>query len=203
MRLITALSVASLLLMGASATAGATALHEPNIVADTCSVCHGNHGISPNAAFPDLAAQTKDYLKTQIQNFKDHSRGDHDAKAFMWSIAGPLSDKEVHKIAAYYSAQKPAKGATGEDPAMVAAGETIFKNGINSESVPACGLCHGATAAGMPQIAPRLAGQHRAYLVAQLKAFRSNARNNATMHANVEHMTDKQMREISAYLASL
>ncbi len=202
MRLIAALGVASVFLMGASATAGTTGPHEPTIVTDTCSVCHGDHGISPNAAFPDLAAQTKDYLKAQIQNFKDHSRGEHDAKAFMWSIAGPLSDKEVHAIATYYSAQTPPKGAAGEDRALVASGAAIFKQGVESENVPACGLCHGPDAAGTA-MAPRLAGQHRLYLVAQLKAFRSNARNNAIMHGNVEHMTDEQMREVSAYLASL
>lgn len=202
MKLIAALSMAGLLLMGASATAGTTAPHEPNLVSDTCSVCHGNHGISPNAAFPDLAAQTTDYLETQLKNFKDTSRADHDAKAFMWNIAGPLSDKEMKEVAAYYSAQQPPKGATGEDPTQIAAGETIFKQGIDSENVPACSACHGPAAAGTA-LAPRLAGQHRQYLVAQLEAFRSNARDNAIMHGNVEHMTDKQMRSIAAYLASL
>lgn len=172
------------------------------MVGATCSVCHGTHGISPNAAFPDLAAQTKSYLETQIKNFQDHSRADHDAKAYMWSIAGALSAKRTAKVVAYYAAQQPPKGASGENPAQVAAGETIFKKGVSSENVPPCGACHGPTAAGTT-IAPRLAGQHREYLLAQLKAFRSNARNNAIMHGNVEHMTNKQMRDISAYLASL
>jgi cytochrome c553 len=50
---------------------------------------------------------------------------------------------------------------------------------------------------------PRIAGQHPEYLVAQLQAFRSKARDNAIMYANVEHMTDGQMREVAAYLASI
>ena len=202
MRMIAALSVAGLFLMGASATAGASASHAPNMAADTCSVCHGDHGIAPTAWFPDLAGQTQSYLETQLKNFQDHSRGDHYAKVYMWPIAGPLSDKQVTAIAAYYAALQPAKGAAGEDPSQVVAGKAIFADGITSENVPACGMCHGPAAAGTT-MAPRLAGQHREYLVAQLQAFRSNARDNPIMHANVKDMTDAQIQDISAYLAAL
>ncbi len=202
MRLIVALSVAGMLLTGASATAGPSAPHEPDIVVGTCSVCHGHDGISPTAKFPNLAAQTEPYLETQLQNFRNHQRGDYYAKAYMWTMAGTLSDKTIKQIAEYFSALQPAKGATNEDAGRVAAGKTIFEQGITSENVPACGVCHGATATGTT-MAPRLAGQHSEYLVVQLQAFRDNTRDNAIMHANVAQMTDQQMREIAAYLASL
>ena len=68
--------------------------------------------------------------------------------------------------------------------------------------MPACASCHGAKAAGLETF-PRLAGQHRQYLVSQLKAFRSKARDNATMYIVAQHVTDKQIRDVSAYLASL
>jgi cytochrome c553 len=120
----------------------------------------------------------------------------------MWSIAGALPNKTADKIAAYFSALPPPKGSTGGNPTRVAAGTTIFKQGIASQDVPPCGACHGDKAAGT-SIAPRLAGQHREYLFAQLQAFRSNARKNAIMHGNVKHMTDRQMHDVAAYLASL
>jgi cytochrome c553 len=202
MKSIAALSVVGLLLVGTSAAAGDGALPVPNMVADTCSVCHGNDGISTNSSFPNLAAQTKTYLGNQLKNFRDRSRADPYAKAYMWSVAGPLSDKMIDQIADYFSSLKAAKGAAGGDPASIAAGKTTFLQGIASKNVPACAACHGANAAGSDMF-PRLAGQHRDYLVAQLQAFRSNARDNATMHLVTEHMSDQQIRDVAAYLASL
>ncbi|MBU6444058.1 MAG: c-type cytochrome [Alphaproteobacteria bacterium] len=202
MRSNAALCVAAWLLVGTSATAGTARPPEPNMVAGTCSYCHGKDGICPSAQFPNLAGQTQTYLVTQLQNFRGHMRGDPLAKAYMWSMAGSLSDQRIKRIADYLSSLPPPKGSPGEDLGQVAAGKTIYDQGITSENVPACGACHGPTAAGSDMF-PRLAGQHREYLVAQLQAFRSNARNNAIMHGNVEHMTDEQIHEIAAYLASL
>lgn len=202
MRSIAAIGLAGLLLLGASATAGTSKPSEPNIVTDTCSQCHGNNGISSIPWFPSLAAQTKTYLETQLKDFRNHTRADHYAKAYMWNMAGTLPDKMIKEIAEYYKAQQPPKGSTTENPTEVAAGEAIFKNGVASENVPACGACHGANAEGNTMF-PRLAGQHREYLVAQLKAFRDKARDNAIMYSNVQHMTDAQMHAVAAYLASL
>jgi len=175
---------------------------EPAMVSDTCSVCHGEQGIADRRAFPDLAGQIKSYLVTELQSFRGHTRGEPMARAYMWSVAGPLSDKTMNAVADYFAAQAPPKGASGENAGEIAAGRTIFAQGISSENVPPCGACHGPSAAGT-ETAPRLAGQHREYLLAQLEAFRSNARDNAIMHGNVEHMTDAQMRQITAYLAAL
>jgi cytochrome c553 len=202
MKPMAALSLVGLLLTGASATAQTSVPLEPDMVADTCSVCHGNDGISPRAQFPDLAAQTKDYLDVQLKNFRDHMRADPEAQAYMWRIAGPLSDATINEVAAYYSALPPPKGSTAESAAQVAAGKDIYEHGITAESVPACGACHGPAGAGNAAF-PRIAGQHPGYLMTELQAFRSKARKNAIMNANVEHMTDGQMRDIAAYLASL
>ena len=200
MRWMAVIGMAGLLVAGSSAMAGSP--REPGMAADTCSVCHGNNGIAETPWFPSLAAQDKDYLTTQLQNFRNRSRADHYGKAYMWNLAGTLSDKAIAELSAYYAALPAPKPSSHEDPALVAEGKTIFEKGIDSESVPACGACHGPSAAGT-SIAPRLAGQHSAYLLAQLKAFRSNERDNAVMHSNVQNMTDEQMQQIAAYLASL
>lgn len=201
MKSIAVLSVAGLLI-GASAVAQPAVPPEPDIVAGTCNVCHGDDGVSPRARFPNLAGQTKAYLDAQLKNFRNHMRADPDAVAYMWRQAGALSAASMKEISAYYSAVPPPKGSTDESAALVAAGKQIYEQGITSENVPACGACHGAAGAGMAMF-PRIAGQHPDYLLAQLQDFRSKARDNAIMSTNVEHMTDEQMRDVAAYLASL
>lgn len=202
MRWIAASTAASLALLGASAASGTTVPPEPSIVWGTCSVCHGNDGISPNSSFPNLAGQTETYLESQLSDFHDRSRADRDAKAYMWSMAGNVSGKSLSRVAQYFAALAPPPGAAGQDPAAVDAGRKIFEQGIAPENVTACQTCHGAKAAGNGAF-PRLAGQHRDYLVAQLKAFRSNERDNPIMHPVVEHLTDAQIDDLAAYLTSL
>jgi len=193
---------AVLFAVSACAAAGTAVLPEPDLVANTCSQCHGDRGISIAPLFPNLAAQNKDYLVTQLKAFRDHKRGDAHAQAYMWGMAGQLTDDTINDVAAYFDSLPPPAGATGIDPAEIATGKKIFENGIDSENVPSCTACHGAAAAGSSTI-PRLAGQHREYLAAQLLAFRSKQRYNDIMSTNVEHMTDEQVRDVSSYLASL
>lgn len=202
MKSIAILSVAGLLFLGASATAGTAVPPEPDIVANTCSQCHGDRGLSIAPLFPDLAAQNKDYLVMQLKAFRERKRGDAHAQAYMWGMAGQLTDDTIDDVAAYFAALPPPSAASGLDPAEVKVGKSIFKNGIDSESVPACTACHGEAAAGSSTI-PRLAGQHREYLAAQLLAFQSKQRYSEVMSANVEHMTAEQIRDVSSYLASL
>jgi cytochrome c553 len=202
MRPIAILATACAALFALSASAGTAVPPEPDMVANTCSQCHGDRGISSAPLFPNLAAQDKDYLVTQLKNFREHKRSDAHAQAYMWGMAGPLTDDAITDISAYFAALPAPQGMKDLNPAEVAAGKTIFEKGIDAENVPACGACHGDTAAGTSTI-PRLAGQHREYLAAQILAFRTNQRDNPVMHGNVEHMTDEQIRQIASYLASL
>lgn len=48
---------------------------------------------------------------------------------------------------------------------------------------------------------PRLAGQHPEYLVAALKAYRSQERSHATMHAQAVSLSDQDIEDVAAYLA--
>jgi cytochrome c553 len=166
-----------------------------------CASCHGPEGRSQNPSFPILAGQQREYLENQLHAFHDKTRADPHAHTYMWGMAANLDDATIKGLAAFFSSQRPATGI-GQNPAEVTEGAEIFKNGIAAESVPACNLCHGEHGEGAGAI-PRLAGQHRVYLVGQLTAFRTGSRANETMHANVTGMTDAQIRAISAYFASL
>jgi cytochrome c553 len=166
-----------------------------------CSSCHGLQGRSNNPDFPNLAGQQKDYLIAQLKAFHDKTRADPHARTYMFGMAATLSDATIEQLAGFYAAEPAAPGTPG-NPALMAAGAVIYKNGIEAESVPACGACHGDHAEGNSAI-PRLAGQHAGYVAVQLRAFRSNSRANEMMHANAKSMTDDQINEVSAYLASL
>ncbi len=48
---------------------------------------------------------------------------------------------------------------------------------------------------------PKLGGQHEAYLIAALKAYRGGQRSHATMQANAALLTDQDIADIAAYFA--
>lgn len=49
---------------------------------------------------------------------------------------------------------------------------------------------------------PRIAGQHEAYLVAALQAYRSKTRSHPTMQANAALLSDQDINDIAAWFAA-
>jgi cytochrome c553 len=167
----------------------------------TCAACHGAEGVSSAQIFPNLAGQQKDYTIAQLTALRDHTRRDRDAKAYMWGMAAGLNDAAIEQLALYYAAKPPAvvAKAASED---VASGETIYRQGDADRGVLACVSCHGEAAEGLGA-APRLAGQKRDYLSAQLDAFSSGERRAPAMNLVAKAMTPRQRRAVAAYLSSM
>ncbi len=67
----------------------------------------------------------------------------------------------------------------------------------------ACGGCHGADGMSKSPIYPNLKGQKEAYLVKQLKNFKSGARKDPTMNAMAKPLSDADMANIAAYYSSM
>lgn len=195
----TILSAFALALVVSGAASAATSA--PPLVSDVCSKCHGPEGDSQSPLFPRLAGQKEAYIKSQLMAFRDHSRGDPHARAYMWGIAKPLSDDQIDQIAKYYSSRKPGASIAPSDAKLVALGKQIFFNGDEKRDIPVCASCHGEQAQGNDSI-PRLAGQQPDYLYQQLRAFRNGMRYNETMHANVQKMTNEEAAAVSQYLAA-
>jgi len=172
-----------------------------NLIRRECSTCHGPQGISVSPTFPNLAAQTKQYLDAQLKAFRDRSRADPHAQAFMWGMAAQLTDDTIKQMAEFFAQQPPPRGEAA-DRAEVAAGEKVYKEGIEKQDVPACMTCHGDKAQGN-ELFPRLAGQRRTYLEKQLEAFSASLRANEIMHENSKKLTARQISELAAYLSSL
>jgi cytochrome c553 len=172
-----------------------------HIAATVCSNCHGIEGRSTSPTFPNLAAQTAPYLEQQLKAFRDETRADPDAQAYMWGMASRLDDAMISALAEYFSGQSASRGYR-ENPVRVAAGRAIFERGVPSKGIPACATCHGPRAQGNGPF-PRLAGQHADYLLKQLLVIQNALRNAPVMHGIIAELTHDQMRDVAQYLASL
>jgi cytochrome c553 len=203
--IITAVSITAALLVAtvtrADDISAEARLAAQQVAVTVCASCHGPQGRSITPKFPALAGQHAGYLAAQLQAFKAQSRGDPDALGYMWGMAAPLSDEMITALAAYYSAQKPGPGSSG-DAAAIARGAGIYNNGIAADGIPACTACHGPGAVGTAEY-PRLAGQHAQYLLKQIRSFQNNMRNVAVMHGVAQGLKVEEIRDVAAYLQSL
>lgn len=157
------------------------------------------HGHSESPVFPRLNAQTPEYLVAQLKGFREHARGETDARSYMWAITSQLDDATIQSLADYFSQQEPIPGAAG-DAALSANGQEIFEHGVPDKGVPACASCHGAQAQGAATF-PRLAGQHQEYLLRQIEVFKNGTRGNAPVMTAVAHtLSPEQAKAVAAYL---
>ena len=65
-----------------------------------------------------------------------------------------------------------------------------------------CAACHGLDGNSVTPDWPSLAGQHTAYVVRQLKAFKGGERVNVTMKPFADMLTDQDMADLAAYFAA-
>jgi cytochrome c553 len=94
-------------------------------------------------------------------------------------------------------------------PVVAVAAEGKPEVGKAKAEAMGCFACHGAdgvaTADGLAadKNVPNLAGQPNLYLQFQLVFFRKGIRKNETMNAMAQQLSDDDLRDISAYYASL
>lgn len=193
------LSVSAALAATSSLAAGDAAAGKAKTAA--CAACHAADGNSANPEWPKLAGQHDKYLAKQLANFKAGER----VNALMAPMVASLSEPDMADIAAYFSSQTQTAGKA--DPAQVAAGEKLYRGGNATTGVAACMGCHAPNGMGNPQANfPRLSGQHAAYLVNQLKTFRTGERANdaGKMMQNIAaRMTDAEMQAVASYIEGL
>jgi cytochrome c553 len=164
-----------------------------------CVSCHGAAGNSTIAANPKLAGQGETYLYKQLVSFTEASRN----QPVMTTYAKMLSDEEKRNIAAYLASQTQKPGAA-KNKDTVELGKKIYRGGIADTKVPACASCHGPAGAGMPNMYPRVAGQHQDYTLAQLNAFKAGTRKNSAEMATIaKRLSDDEMKAVADYMAGL
>ena len=167
--------------------------------AQVCSNCHGVDGVSVSPNFPRLAGQTQAYLISELNNFRSHHRSDPAGYEYMWGLARDLTDEQIAGLAAYFSAQTPRRNAA-VNPSLLPLGKKVFEEGVPERGTPPCFACHGAEAQGIENF-PRLAFQHRDYLMKQLTVFKRTDQRPGTPMTQVAHtLTQQEIESVSAYL---
>ncbi|MEI9991282.1 MAG: c-type cytochrome [Rhizomicrobium sp.] len=164
-----------------------------------CQACHGDGGNSPTGAVPRLNGQQAAYIAKRLHDFSNLASEDPHAMKAMWPVVSDLSNDTFDALAAYYAGQPPTKSRP-QGP-LAALGRKIYANGATTEEIRPCQACHGAQGEG-GAAAPRLAGQHAAYLTSQLERLRLLTRVDDTMFHNARGMSDQQIRALVAYLAA-
>lgn len=83
------------------------------------------------------------------------------------------------------------------------ASEIVGDANAGAEIVKQCATCHGRDGVAKIPIAPHIGGEPAAYLAAQLRAFRSGAREHEMMNVVAKTLDDQRIADISAYYAAL
>jgi cytochrome c553 len=65
-----------------------------------------------------------------------------------------------------------------------------------------CQACHGADGNSSTPTFPKLAGQYQNYLLRALMDYKSGARKNPIMSAQVAALSEQDMKDLAAYFAS-
>jgi cytochrome c553 len=172
------------------------------LVGNACSKCHGVNGVSVSPLFPILAGQLPGYIEAELKLFRLRGRSDPRARAFMWGIARGLTDEQIKGVAQYFSSQPAVKGSGSINPALAGNGKSMYENGAPERDIEACTVCHGHSGEGV-NTQPRLAGQHREYVVTEMFQYRSGLRENKVMQHVTEKMTDDEIAAVVDYVASL
>ncbi len=93
-----------------------------------------------------------------------------------------------------YASAFAADDAHGEPEAPAKSGEEVAKQ---------CVSCHGEDGNSIAPNFPRIAGQHADYMFHALKSYKNGDRKNAIMAGIVTALSEKEMKNVSAYYANM
>jgi cytochrome c oxidase subunit 2 len=138
-----------------------------------CAACHGTQA-EGNAAMhaPRLAGQDAWYLRRQLENFRQGTRGAHEADTWgktMVPMAMTLPDAAAVNNVVAYIGTLPVVKSTGTQQGAAARARGIYES--------TCSNCHGQDGSGnWATNAPALRGMDDWYLAQQLHNFRQGIR---------------------------
>ena len=151
-----------------------------------CVSCHGLDGKATGPDIPHLAGQKADYMQLAMQEYKAGKR----AHAALQQLGMELSDAQLADIAAYYASLPAIK------PASAAAADS------GKQATAVCAACHGPDGNSTMAGTPSLAGQHSAYLVAALEAYKSGARKDPSMTAQAAKLDGATIASVAAFYSA-
>ena len=167
-----------------------------------CAACHGPKGVSVNPIWPSLAGQHATYLIKQLRNFK---KNEGRANPTMAPFVAPLNEQDIADLAIFYAKQPQPEGITPKK--YLSRGEQLYRGGDFTKQITACIACHGPKGTGNAQAGfPVLSGQHAAYSILQLQAFKEHKRSNdlnSIMRDISARMSNDDMAAVANYMAGL
>lgn len=171
-------------------------------IASTCLACHGVTGNTNNPLWPNLAGQHSRYTMKQLQDFK---KGTQRKNALMQAIVTPLSNADMQELAKFYAKMPVAIAYTPKQ--YLNRGEQLYRGGDLTKHISACIACHGPQGEGYADAGfPRLSGQHAAYTIEQLHAFKNKTRHNdlnGIMRDISKRMNDDDIKAVAWYIQGL
>lgn len=167
-----------------------------------CATCHGQQGKSANPQWPNLGGQHSEYLVKQLTDMKKNSLRD---ASLMSGLVATLSAQDMDDLAAYYAKMPLAQGNTSQK--FLQRGKQLYQGGDFEKRITACIACHGPKGMGNAQAGfPVLSGQHAAYIVLQLNAFKEGKRKNDLNHIMQDisnRMNQDDMNAVAHYIEGL
>ena len=187
-----ALKTAAVFLLAALASSVHAGLEEGRVKSQVCAACHGVDGNSVIPTIPSLAGQPRQFITQSLFMFREGQRKNEQMTPF----AAKLSNADLNDLAQYYSAQKLTPPTRIPEGDIVARGRAVTEKNN-------CVACHTATLVGQQHI-PRLAGQHKPYLLEQLKAFKASTRADldGTMTSAAQGLAVDELEMLAEYLAT-
>jgi cytochrome c553 len=153
--------------------------------AAVCAGCHGEAGVSANAATPSLAGQDAQYFADAMRAYKDGSRAEPSMKA----PAASVDDNTVKNLAAYYANQQPKQ-------------PPVKKPLTTAELAQRCDRCHGVNGNSTDPRSPALAAQRGDYLEHAMRAYQKGGRKSKAMAAMLDGLSDAEIERLAAHYAS-
>ena len=192
----------SLILLGAFSHA-TPALADSALYAP-CASCHGDRAQGMEVLFaPPLAGQNAAYLAEQLHNYRSGARGTHPDDLHgqvMAANAMPLTDQDIHKLAAHLAGLDPRR--TEPAPGDAENGQRLYADH--------CLACHGVTGEGVPPLySANLRILGAAYISRQWDAYRKGWRGDGqtgttrskSMRSIVPQLnSDSELEDLIAYL---
>ena len=167
---------------------------------DQCDQCHGANGNSTDGKVPSIAGMSAAYIGDTLASY---AAGDRPAAKYtpaggsesdMQTVAKGLSEADIAAVAAHYAGQTYQPREQAGDPALMAAGKSVFQK--------RCEKCHSDSGSVAEDDAGLLLGQGKEYLQAQIDAFTSGARYMPKkMKKAFKKISDDDKKAIVEYLA--
>jgi cytochrome c553 len=176
------------------------------VIAQDCTACHGEKGLSTQSWIPSLAGLDRLVFYKQLDDFRSGTR----LSAPMSAIAESLTDQQYADLAAYFAslpglpenrgerAPRPHSSYRNRDPV-----QRLIYAGDPKRGIAACASCHGP--GGYRIGAPALIKQNGLYLDQQLHAFAERTRANdmnMPMRTIAAMLTESEMHALAQAYAN-